>query len=290
MLEIYSGSPIVVTLIAGLFGLLVGSFLNVVSYRLPIIMQLRWHNEASEIQATPKPNVEQPFNLSVPRSACPNCGHKITAIENIPVLSYLVLRGKCRGCRAPISLQYPFVELLTGVLSMVVAWKFGFSWQTLAALGLLWSLVALADIDRMTQLLPDDITLPLLWLGILCNIPEHGLFTDLKSSVIGAIGGYMILWFIFQVFKLITGKEGMGYGDFKLLAALGAWLGWQYLPTIILLSSFFGALVGITLKIRNKSSGDAPIPFGPFLAAAGFAALIWGEQLNAMYLSTTGLQ
>ena len=173
---------------------------------------------------------------------------------------------------------------------MIVAWKFGFSWQTLAALALLWSLVALADIDRSTQLLPDDITLPLVWLGIICNIPDAGLFTDLKSSVLGAIGGYMILWTIFQVFKLITGKEGMGFGDFKLLAALGAWLGWQYLPTIILISSFFGALVGITLKLTNKNNGDAPIPFGPFLAAAGFAALIWGEQLNDLYLSTSGLQ
>jgi len=290
MLEIYSGSPIAVIFIAGLLGLLVGSFLNVVAYRLPIMMQLRWHNESEEIQSSPKPDVEQPFNLSVPRSACPNCSHKITAVENIPVLSYLVLGGKCRGCRSPISLQYPSIELLTGILSMIVAWKFGFSWQTLAALGLVWALVALADIDRVTQLLPDDITLPLVWLGILCNIPENGLFTDLKSSVIGAAAGYMILWLVFQIFKLITGKDGMGYGDFKLLAALGAWLGWQYLPTIILISSFFGALVGISLKLKNKSSGDTPIPFGPFLAAAGFAALIWGEQLNALYLSTTGLQ
>jgi len=290
MLQYYASSPLTVTIIAGLFGLLVGSFLNVVAYRLPIIMQLRWHDECEELQAMPKPDVSRPFNLSVPRSACPNCGHKITAIENIPVISYLVLRGKCKGCRTPISIQYPLIEALTAALSVIVAWKFGFSWQTLTALILIWSLVALADIDRKTQLLPDDITLPLLWLGILVNIPANGLFTDLQSSVLGAIGGYLVLWIVYQVFKLITGKEGMGFGDFKLLAALGAWMGWQALPMIILLSSFFGALIGITMKIRNKEGADAPIPFGPFLAAAGFTALIWGEQLNAFYLSSTGLQ
>ena len=290
MLELIQSSPVITMCITGVFGLLVGSFLNVVAYRLPIMMQLRWHSECDQLQQTERPDVAEPFNLSVPRSACPKCGHKITSIENIPVISYLVLGGKCRGCKTHISMQYPIIEAFTGLLSVIVAWKFGFTWQTLTALLLVWSLVALADIDRKTQLLPDDITLPLVWLGVLVNIPENGLFTDLKASVLGAILGYMTLWSVFQLFKLITGKEGMGYGDFKLLAALGAWLGWQALPAIILISSFFGAIVGIGMAVLSKKESGAPIPFGPFLAAAGFVALIWGKEITNAYLSFTGLQ
>lgn len=289
MLDTLQASPLLFAAAVALFGLLVGSFLNVVAYRLPIMMQLRWREECDELMGSEAPDVPSPFNLSVPRSACPKCGHQITAAENIPVISYLLQGGKCRGCSTRISVQYPAVELLTGIVSIVVAMKFGFTWQCLFALILCWTLIALAMIDLKTQLLPDDLTLPLLWLGIIVNIPEHGLFTDLKSSVIGAVAGYLILWIVFQVFKLITGKEGMGYGDFKLLGALGAWMGWQVLPMIILLSSLVGTVVGIALALAKRKAEGAPIPFGPFLAAAGFIALIWGEQLTRWYFTFTGI-
>lgn len=269
-----------------LLGLLVGSFLNVVIYRLPVMMQREWESQCAELSGQASPE-QATFNLSKPRSRCPHCQHAITALENIPVISYLFLGGKCRECKASIAFRYPVIEALTGLMSAVVAWHFGFSWTCLGALFLTWSLIALTFIDVDHQLLPDKITLPLMWLGILFNL--FGVYTDLTSSVIGAIAGYLSLWSLYHLFRLITGKEGMGYGDFKLLAALGAWLGWQYLPIIVLLSSLVGAVVGITLVLLQKHQRDIPIPFGPYLAAAGWIALIWGDTLNRLYLSTAGL-
>ncbi|MTI63668.1 A24 family peptidase [Methylophaga sp.] len=269
-----------------LLGLLVGSFLNVVIYRLPVMMQREWENQCAELSNQPA-SPQTVFNLSTPRSRCPHCQHAITAVENIPIISYLFLGGKCRGCGAAISARYPVVEAITGILSLLVAWHFGFSWACLGALLLTWSLIALTFIDLDHQLLPDKITLPLVWLGILFNL--FGQFTDLTSSVIGAIAGYLVLWSIYHLFRLITGKEGMGYGDFKLLAALGAWMGWQSLPMIVLLSSLVGAVVGISLVLIKNHQRDTPIPFGPYLAAAGWIALIWGDSLNRLYLGTVGL-
>lgn len=269
-----------------LLGLLVGSFLNVVIYRLPVMMQREWESQCAELSGQASPE-QATFNLSKPRSRCPHCQHAITALENIPVISYLFLGGKCRECKASIAFRYPVIEALTGLMSAVVAWHFGFSWTCLGALFLTWSLIALTFIDVDHQLLPDKITLPLMWLGLFFNL--FGVYTDLTSSVIGAIAGYLSLWSLYHLFRLITGKEGMGYGDFKLLAALGAWLGWQYLPIIVLLSSLVGAVVGITLVLLQKHQRDIPIPFGPYLAAAGWIALIWGDTLNQLYLSTAGL-
>lgn len=269
-----------------LLGLLVGSFLNVVIYRLPVMMQREWENQCAELSNQPA-SPQTVFNLSTPRSRCPHCQHAITAVENIPIISYLFLGGKCRGCGAVISARYPVVEAITGILSLLVAWHFGFSWACLGALLLTWSLIALTFIDLDHQLLPDKITLPLVWLGILFNL--FGQFTDLTSSVIGAIAGYLVLWSIYHLFRLITGKEGMGYGDFKLLAALGAWMGWQSLPMIVLLSSLVGAVVGISLVLIKNHQRDTPIPFGPYLAAAGWIALIWGDSLNRLYMGTAGL-
>ncbi|WP_297813942.1 A24 family peptidase [uncultured Methylophaga sp.] len=270
-----------------LLGLMVGSFLNVVIYRLPLMMQREWQAECAALNGEEATFEADRFNLSVPRSRCPHCQHAITAVENIPIVSYLFLGGKCRACRAPISLRYPLIEALTGIMSALVAWHFGVSWVCAGALLLTWSLIALTFIDVDQQLLPDKITLPLVWLGLLFNL--FGVFTDLSSSVIGAIAGYLSLWSIYHLFRLVTGKEGMGYGDFKLLAALGAWLGWQYLPMIVLLSSLVGAVVGITLVLLKQHQREIPIPFGPYLAAAGWIALIWGETLNRAYLSSAGL-
>jgi leader peptidase (prepilin peptidase)/N-methyltransferase len=227
------------------------------------------------------------FNLSTPRSRCPHCGHAITALENIPVISYLFLGGKCRECKAGISVRYPLIETLTATLSAIVAWQFGFSAACLGALLLTWSLIALTFIDLDHQLLPDKITLPLVWLGLFFNL--FSTFTDLSSSVIGAIAGYLALWSVYHLFRLVTGKEGMGYGDFKLLAALGAWMGWQLLPMIVLLSSLVGAVVGISLILLKNHQRDIPIPFGPYLAAAGWIAFLWGDTINHVYLSTFGL-
>lgn len=261
----------------GLFSLLIGSFLNVVIYRLPIILEREWQQECAELHHAETTQFESKFNLVVPRSQCPSCGHKITAIENIPVLSYLVLGGKCRDCRTPISIQYPAVEVATALLSIVVAWQFGYSAQLLPALFFTWALVALFMIDAKTMLLPDKITLPLMWVGILANV--YGLFTDLESSVLGAIAGYMVLWSIFQLFRLVTGKEGMGFGDFKLLAALGAWGGWQILPFVIFGASLLGAIFGITWMLIQRNKESQPLPFGPWLALAGFIALVWHEDV-----------
>jgi leader peptidase (prepilin peptidase)/N-methyltransferase len=267
--------------ISVIFGLLVGSFLNVVIYRMPKIMEREWHNNCLELQGLEIP--EQPkFSISKPRSACPHCGHKITALENIPVISYLFLRGKCSSCQAKISPRYPLIEALTGLLIGLVSWKFGYSSLTLFAWLFTFALIALTFIDFDTQLLPDDITLPLLWLGLFVNLNSG--FTDLKSAVIGAIAGYSILWSIYWVFKLVTGKEGMGYGDFKLLAAIGAWFGWQLLPAVILLSSIVGVIIGVGLIIYAKRGREVPMPFGPFLALGGIAALFYGQQLAGYYL------
>ena len=268
-------------------GLLVGSFLNVVIHRLPIMMERQFKQEAGEYfelsQLTTETENESNYNLVVPRSACPKCQHNISALENIPVISYLWLKGKCRQCKNPISCRYPLVELLTGILSLMVALKFGLSWQCLAALVLTWSLVALTFIDIDIMLLPASIVMPLLWLGILLNL--NGMFTDLSSAVVGAVIGYLSLWSIYWAFKLLTGKEGMGYGDFKLFALIGAWFGWQYLPMTILLSSVAGAIIGISILAIKGQDKNIPIPFGPYLAIAAWVTLMWGEMINQAYLS-----
>ena len=269
--------------VAGLLGLCVGSFLNVVIHRLPKMMEREWLGQCAELRGETAPASLEALSLAKPRSRCPDCGHQITALENIPLLSYLfILKGKCSGCGCRISPRYPIVEAITGLLSAYVAWHFGPTTQTIGALLLLWALISLSAIDLDTQLLPDSITLPLLWLGLLFNL--WNTYTDLPSAVIGAIAGYLALWSVFWLFKLAAGKEGMGYGDFKLLAALGAWLGWQMLPAIILLSSVVGAVVGVTLIVVARHGRNIPIPFGPYLAAAGGIALFWGAQITNTYL------
>lgn len=287
MHELLSSSPLALVLLAGVLGLLVGSFLNVVGHRLPIMMERHWASECAELNKAEAQRDNQVYNLTTPRSACPACGHKITALENIPILSYLFLRGKCRGCGVKISPQYPVVEAISGLLSVFIAWHFGYGWQTLTALFFTWALIALTIIDLKKQLLPDSITLPLLWAGLIINLGH--VFTDIESSVLGAVFGYLSLWSIYHLFRLLTGKEGMGYGDFKLLAALGAWLGWQALPIIIILSSLVGAVVGITMILFKRQQRGQPIPFGPFLAAAGLLTMIWGKQITDAYLRFSGL-
>jgi leader peptidase (prepilin peptidase)/N-methyltransferase len=275
-----------------ILGLMVGSFLNVVIHRLPKMMELGWQQQCAELSqknvgddsshtdgdGTP----HTPYNLVVPRSACPHCGHAISAWENIPIISYVLLRGKCKGCGTAISPRYPIIEAISGILCAYAAAHFGFGAAAAGALLLIWALLALTAIDMDTQLLPDDITLPLLWAGLLFNL--FGVFTNLPSALLGAVFGYLTLWGVYWLFKLITGKEGMGYGDFKLLAALGAWLGWQMLPLIILLSSLVGAVVGITLIMALKHGRNIPIPFGPYLAGGGLIALFWGQTLTQEYL------
>jgi leader peptidase (prepilin peptidase)/N-methyltransferase len=265
------------TVAAAIFGLLIGSFLNVVIYRIPKMMQRESDNYVAQESGKELPHTDR-FNLMVPRSACPHCGHQITALENIPVISWLVLRGKCSSCKAPISPRYPAIEIVTGLLSAALVWHFGSGPMGLATLVFGWLLVAMTMIDYDTQLLPDDLTYPLLWLGLLVNL--DGMLVPLRDAVIGAAAGYLVLWSIYWLFKLATGKEGMGYGDFKLLAALGAWLGWAMLPTIILLSSVVGAIVGISLIVFAKRGRDKPIPFGPYLAAAGLIALLYGTPIS----------
>ena len=263
-------------------GLAFGSFLNVVIYRLPRMMEQEWHSQCRELLELAAEEKSK-ISLAFPASACPKCGHKILFWENIPVFSYLILKGRCSDCSTRISLQYPLIEAFTATLSVVVAWKFGVSWQTVLALFLTWSLIALTMIDFHKQLLPDSITLPLLWLGLIANIFE--VFTTLESAVIGAIAGYLALWSVYHLFKLVTGKEGMGFGDFKLLGALGAWLGWKVLPLIILLSSLVGAVIGIALIVITRHDKNIPIPFGPYLAIAGWIALIWGEGMIRIWLT-----
>jgi leader peptidase (prepilin peptidase)/N-methyltransferase len=274
-------------LCALLIGLLVGSFLNVLIYRLPKMMQREWREQAREILELPNEAPDATFNLVLPNSNCPHCSHEIKPWENIPVISYLFLRGKCSSCKAPISMRYPLVELACGLLSAFIAWHFGFTWQAGAMLLLTWGLLAMSLIDVDHQLLPDSLVLPLLWLGLITN--SFGLFTSLEDALWGAIAGYLSLWSVYWLFKLVTGKEGMGYGDFKLLAMLGAWGGWQVLPLTILLSSLVGAVLGlIMLRLRNAET-STPIPFGPYLAIAGWIALLWGEQITSSYLQIAGL-
>ncbi len=276
--------PSVVVFFAGLLGLLVGSFLNVVIHRLPIMMERDWAAQCADLRGETPPAFE-PLSLSHPRSRCPKCSHAITASENIPLFSWLFLRGQCSSCKTPISIRYPLIELATAALFAFAAMHFGLTAAGWGALIFIAALIALTGIDYDTQLLPDSITLPLLWTGLLFNL--SGTYTDLKSAVIGAIAGYLSLWIVYWLFKLVTGKEGMGYGDFKLLSAIGAWLGWQILPVTILLSSLVGATVGILLIGLSKHGRQEPIPFGPYLAAAGIVSLIWGKPLTQAYLGIT---
>lgn len=282
-MEILQSEPALFTGLVFLFSLLVGSFLNVVIHRLPRMMEAGWRDQCAELNG----GAVQPaatYNLWTPRSACPSCGHQITSLENIPVLSWLFLRGRCKACGRPISARYPIVEGLTAILSAVAAWKFGFGWMALGSIIFIWAMIALAFIDLDTALLPDDITLPLLWMGLLFNV--LGIFTSLQSAVLGAMAGYLVLWGIYWLFKLVTGKEGMGYGDFKLLAAIGAWLGWEQLPVTILLSSVVGAAVGVAMVIFVKHDRRIPIPFGPYLAGGGLVALFFGSSLTRAYLNS----
>jgi len=265
--------------VAGILGLLIGSFLNVVIHRVPVMMQREVDSVCACERDEPEPHPDR-YNLVVPRSACPHCGHQITALENIPIISWLVLRGKCSSCKAPISARYPAIEALSALLSAGLVWHFGSGWAGMATLVFGWLLIAMTFIDIDTQLLPDDLTYPLLWLGLLVNV--KGLFVPLQDAVLGAAAGYMALWTVYWIFKLVRGKEGMGYGDFKLLAALGAWMGWQMLPAIILLSSVVGALVGIATIVASRMGFDHKIPFGPYLAGAGLAALFFGQQITSI--------
>ena len=269
------------SLFFGVIGLLIGSFLNVVIYRLPKMMQRESDNYVASESGKDLPFTDR-YNLMVPRSSCPHCQHQIGALENIPVISYLVLRGKCSACKAPISPRYPIIETITGVLSAFMIWHFGSGYMGLAAVVFCWFLIAATMIDTDTQLLPDDLTLPLLWIGLGINL--YSTFASLENAVIGAILGYLSLWTVYWLFKLLTGKEGMGYGDFKLLAALGAWMGWSMLPLIILLSSLVGAVVGLTMIVLGKMGFSKQIPFGPYLAGAGLIALVYGQTITATYL------
>lgn len=270
-----------------LLGLVVGSFLNVVIYRLPLMMEARWRRDCCELLEVDPGKADPPLNLATPNSHCPHCKAAIRPWQNIPVVSYLLLGGKCANCGAGISLRYPAIELVTGLMTMALAWYFGVSWALLGAMLFTWALIALTLIDVDHQLLPDDITLPLLWLGLAFNL--GGTYVSLQDAVIGAMAGYLLLWSVYWLFKLLTGKEGMGFGDFKLLAALGAWLGWQALPLIILLSSLVGAVVGIALMIIKRRGREIPIPFGPYLAMAGWIALLWGDVIMGRYLGAVGV-
>ena len=289
LIDYFQANPWAFAFACAVLGLMIGSFVNVVAYRLPKMMEREWRQQCRELLESDSkaPAESAPFNLSTPRSRCPECGHPITALENIPVVSYLLLRGRCSACGSRISPRYPLVELACGALGLVVAWHFGLSWQTAAALALSWTLVALTLIDYDHQLLPDDIVLPALWAGLLLSLLP--LFAVPRDAIIGAAAGYLSLWSLFQLFKLLTGKEGMGYGDFKLFALFGAWLGWQYLFQIILISSLLGALVGIALILFRGRDRTIPIPFGPYLALAGWISLMWGEPLNRLYLTWAGL-
>jgi leader peptidase (prepilin peptidase)/N-methyltransferase len=286
-ISLFEQQPIIYFGTLFVLGAVVGSFLNVVIYRLPVMMQREWRHDCLEFLEQPAAPEAEKFNLSTPRSRCGHCGHQITALENIPLVSYLVLGGKCAECKAPISRQYPLVELFTAIVSVVVGWHFGVSLQAIAALFLSWCLIAASGIDIGHKLLPDNITLPLLWLGILLSLFD--VFVSLEASVIGVIAGYMSLWTVFMLFKVVTGKEGMGYGDFKLLAMLGAWLGWKPLLVVILTSSLVGAVVGITMIALKKTERSTQIPFGPYLAAAGWITLMWGNELMHLYFSLFGL-
>lgn len=294
LLQLLQTVPVAFIILCAALGLLVGSFLNVVIHRLPKMMEQEWREQCAALEAEPtQPPAKSPegkplpepgprYNLVVPRSACPACGHQIRAMENIPVLSYLALRGRCSQCKTRISPRYPLVETISGVLSAFVAWHFGFGAAALTALVFVWALIALTFIDFDTHLLPDSITQPMIWLGLLVNMNQT--FASLDSALIGAVAGYLTLWSVYWLFKLTTGKEGMGFGDFKLLAAIGAWLGWQILPLTILLSSLVGAVVGISLILFAGRGRQVPIPFGPYLAGGGLIALFWGQAMTRAYL------
>lgn len=288
LVDFLASSPLAFVLSALVLGLLVGSFLNVLIYRLPIMMERDWQAQSREMLKLPAEPEGETFNLILPHSRCPHCAHQIRPWENLPVLSYLFLGGKCSSCKAPISKRYPLVELTCGLLSGYIAWHFGFGWPAAAILVLSWGLLAMSLIDADHQLLPDDLVLPLLWMGLIVN--SFGLFTNLSEALWGAVAGYLVLWSVYWLFKLITGKEGMGHGDFKLLAMLGAWGGWQILPLTILLSSLVGAILGlIMLRLRNVET-STPIPFGPYLAIAGWIALLWGGQITDSYLQFAGFR
>ncbi|MCB1615785.1 MAG: prepilin peptidase [Pseudomonadales bacterium] len=279
--EYLMNNPLFLGVVFFVLGLMIGSFLNVVIYRLPVMMKNDWHEQCCELLSVENTQPAK-MNLAFPASHCPVCQHNIKAWENIPVISYLFLGGKCAGCKTPISLRYPFIELLTGALSAVVILHFGLTVQGGLALVLTWSLICLTLIDYDEKLLPDSITLPLLWLGLLANL--FSTYTSLENSVIGAMAGYLSLWSVFWLFKIVTGKDGMGYGDFKLLAALGAWMGWQMLPLIIILSSLVGSILGILAIALFRRDRNNSIPFGPFLAIAGWIAFVWGDKLLTQYL------
>ena len=283
LLTLFEQFPAIYLTCVFVLGLCIGSFLNVIIYRLPIMMQKEWRHDCLEYLEQAADPQQDRFNLVLPRSRCGHCGHPINALENIPILSFLLLRGKCAECKTAISIQYPMVELFTAIVSLLVGWRFGVSPQALAALVFSWCLIAASGIDIGHKLLPDSITLPLLWLGVLLAL--FNVFVDLETSVLGVIFGYLSLWSIFIVFKLITGKEGMGHGDFKLLAMLGAWCGWKMLFVIVLTSSLVGAIVGITMILLKKTDRSTQIPFGPYLAAAGWLSLLWGQQLLHFYFA-----
>ena len=278
-------SPYALALAALPFGLIIGSFLNVVILRFPEQLKNNWRRESEDFLGLPSEPIEK-ITLAVPASRCPSCGVPIKPWHNIPVISYVFLRGKCTACSTPISIQYPLIELLCGLATAFIVYQFGLSLMTAYCLLFSWVLIALTGIDYHDQLLPDQITLPLLWVGLFANLSST--FVPINEAVIGALAGYLSLWSVFWIFKLVTGKEGMGYGDFKLLAALGAWMGWQMLPLIIILSTFVGALVGIIGVIVKSKDRQVPIAFGPFLAMAGWIALIWGDKILNNYLGLFG--
>lgn len=286
--EILIHSPLAFVLLAGITGLLVGSFLNVVIWRLPKMLERDWREQAHDILGLPGETPLPTYNLLLPHSQCPHCGHRIRTWENIPLLSYVFLRGRCSACAAAISPRYPLTELACGLLSAFVAWHFGFGWPAALVLFLSWGLLAMSLIDAEHQILPDVLVLPLMWLGLIVN--SFGLFVSLHEALWGAIAGYCVLWSVFWLFKLITGKDGMGYGDFKLLAMLGAWGGWQILPLTILLSSLVGAIIGLMLLRWRNAKTSTPIPFGPYLAIAGWIALLWGGQITDLYWQFVGLK
>jgi leader peptidase (prepilin peptidase) / N-methyltransferase len=287
MIELLQSSPATLMVGVAMLGLCVGSFLNVVAYRLPRMIEQDFRREARAFLRLPPRPEQQPVGLASPPSTCPKCRQRIRPWHNLPVLGWLMLRGRCAHCAAPISVQYPVVELVTGVLSVACAWRFGFSPQLAAALVLTWALVALTVTDLHTMYLPDSITLPLLWLGLVLSLAP--VFADARAAIVGAAVGYGALWSLYWAFKLATGKEGMGYGDFKLMGALGAWLGWQALPQIVLLSALVGAVVGVSLMLARRAEWSSRIPFGPYIAGAGWIALVWGEQINRAYLGVSGL-
>ncbi len=285
-----AANPAVFAAVTALFGLAIGSFLNVVIYRLPLMLERQWRAQCAEITGQAARLEGEPVNLVKPRSRCPSCSAQIRAIHNIPVLSYLALGGRCASCSAKISPRYPLIELATAIVSGVVAWHFGFGWQAALALVFSWYLIAMTGIDLDRQLLPDVLTLPLLWIGLLASLCPAAGFASPRDALIGAAAGYLVLWGVFQAFRLVTGKEGMGYGDFKLFAAIGAWLGWQSLPLVLLLSAVVGAAVGITLIVMRRHGRNVPIPFGPYLAGAGWIAMLWGPLIVERYLGVAGLR